>query len=227
MSERLRAVTARSLNERSQRYAALGDPTRLAIVDVLARSDRTSLELQHTTRLNSNLLAYHLDVLEHAGLITRCPSSGDRRRRYVRLHRDALDELTPPAPISAQPALFICTQNSARSQLAAALWRQMTAEPAASAGTFPAARVHPGALAAGRRAGLDLSGAHPQRLSQVAVLPDLVVTVCDRAHEELQPATTWLHWSVPDPVIRASRAAFDGTVAQLRDRISALVGIPR
>jgi protein-tyrosine-phosphatase len=63
-----------------------------------------------------------------------------------------------------QPALFIGTANSARSQLAAALWRALTDAPATSAGIHPAGRVHPGAVAAARRAGVDLADAAPQSL---------------------------------------------------------------
>ena len=51
------------------------------------------------------------------------------------------------------------------------------------------------------------------------------VTVCDRAHEELQPGASWLHWSIDDPVARPSNTAFDTTVAALRDRITALVDV--
>ena len=208
---------------RAQRHAALGDPTRLAIVDELASSDRAPLELQRLTSVPSNLLAHHLDVLEQVGLITRSRSSGDGRRRYVHLHRDALDGLLPGRRRSAERALFVCTHNSARSQLAAALWTQLTDQPAESAGTHPAERVHRGAVAAARRAGLDLSDARPKLLDDVDDRPALVVTVCDRAHEELDPDPTWLHWSVPDPVAAPSRAAFDATVAELRDRITHLV----
>ena len=178
---------------RAQRHAALGDPTRLAIVDELASSDRAPLELQRLTQVPSNLLAHHLDVLEQVGLITRSRSSGDGRRRYAHLHRDALDGLLPGRRRSPQRALFVCSHNSARSQLAAALWTQLTDQSAESAGTHPAQRVHRGAVAAARRAGLDLSEARPKLLEDVADRPALVVTVCDRAHEELDPDPTWLH----------------------------------
>jgi len=217
-------VEAASREERAQRYAALGDATRVAIVDELTASDRTSLELQLALDLPSNLLAYHLDVLEHAALISRCQSSGDRRRRYVCLRRDALAGLLPQPSVTAQPALFVCTHNSARSQLAAALWRQVTSAEASSAGTHPAPRVHAGAVAAGRRAGLDIGDALPRQLNDGGPLPDLVVTVCDRAHEELHADPAWLHWSVPDPVPIGTSAAFDATVGDLRERIAALVG---
>jgi protein-tyrosine-phosphatase len=195
----------------------------MAIVDELSTSDRASIELQRLVDVPSNLLAHHLDVLEGVGLISRSRSSGDGRRRYVHLHPDALGALTPRLRRAAQRALFVCTHNSARSQLASALWTQLTKRHADSAGTHPADRVHPGAVAAGRRAGLDLTRAHPRRLDEIRRQPALVVTVCDRAHEELDSEPTWLHWSIPDPVSTPTRAAFDATVAELRGRISALV----
>ena len=122
---------------------------RLAIVDELTTSDRAPTELQRLVAVPSNLLAHHLEVLEDVGLISRSRSSGDGRRRYVHLHRDALGGLVPGVRQRARRALFVCTHNSARSQLAAALWIQLTNEAAESAGTHPAERVHPGAIAAG------------------------------------------------------------------------------
>ena len=108
--------------------------------------------------------------------------------------------------LARQPALFVCTHNSARSQLAAALWKVLAHAPAESAGTHPSARVHPGAVLAGRRAGLDLADAAPRPLADVTIGDQLVVTVCDRAHEELDPAPTWLHWSIDDPVATNSKS---------------------
>ncbi|MDZ7732130.1 MAG: hypothetical protein U5R31_02625 [Acidimicrobiia bacterium] len=71
----------------------------------------------------TNLLAHHLAVLERAGLVRRDTSSGDRRRRYVRLDDRALDGLAPrPSQPPPTRVVFVCTHNSARSQLAAALW---------------------------------------------------------------------------------------------------------
>ena len=219
-------MTVRSLGERARHHAALGDPVRLAIVEDLVSSDRTSLELQERSGLASNSLAYHLEVLDSAGLITRCQSSGDGRRWYVCLVPSALPEPPAPAAVGSQPALFVCTQNSARSPLAAALWRQITAKPATSAGTHPADRIHRGAVAAGRRAAVDLGKARPRHLEDIDALPELVVTVCDRAHEELDPPPDWLHWSLSDPVETGTRAAFDATVEELRDRITNLADAP-
>src|SRR5918994_1372405 len=79
-----------------------------------------------------------------------------------------------------------------------------------------------GAFAAGRRAGVDLGAARPQCLDDIGEPPELVVTVCDRAHEELAPGTAWLHWSLPDPVEVGTDSAFDATVRALRERIARL-----
>ena len=193
------------------------------MVDELMLSDRAPVELRRLVGIESNLLAHHLDVLESVGLISRSQSSGDGRRRYVRMQRVALAGLRPGRRLKPARALFVCTRNSARSQLAAALWRSMVGVPAESAGTHPADRVHPGAVAAAKRAGLDLVGAPPRSLDQVGGRPRLIVTVCDQAHEELAPDDGWLHWSVVDPLAIGTAAAFDATLGELRERIAALI----
>jgi ArsR family transcriptional regulator, arsenate/arsenite/antimonite-responsive transcriptional repressor / arsenate reductase (thioredoxin) len=215
---------ATTVSARAKRHAALGDPVRLAIVDELMASDRSPLELRRMIGIESNLLAHHLDVLEAVKLITRSRSSGDRRRRYVHLVHASLAGLVPSRHTAPGRALFVCTRNSARSQLAAALWQSMTGAPAESAGTHPADRVHPSAIAAAGRAGLDLSHAAPRALDRVGRVPRIVVTVCDEAHEEIGPGDSWMHWSIPDPVASRRRAAFDATVSELRNRIRLVVG---
>lgn len=213
-----------SVESRAARHAALGDPVRLRIVDHLATSDLAPVEIRERVGIESNLLAHHLDILESVGLIQRSRSSGDGRRRYVHLIGGALGGLTRPPAVEAGPALFVCTHNSARSQLAAALWRHLTKQPAESAGTHPANAVHRGAIAAARRASIDLDGATPRHLDDLSALPRLVVTVCDRAHEELTPDESWLHWSIPDPIAAATPAAFDAVVTELRARIAHFTG---
>ena len=212
------------LSSRAERHAALGDPARLALVDELFCSDRTPSELQALVELPSNLLAHHLQVLERAGIVTRSRSSGDRRRRYVHLVPGALADLVPGPRLRPEPALFVCTGSSARSQLAAALWRRLAGAPADAAGTHPDAAVHPLAVEAADRAGLDLSGARPRHLAEVGEAFGLVVTVCDRAHEERSDRPGWLHWSVPDPVPTGTPAAFDAALDELSRRITTLLG---
>ena len=210
------------LDLRARLHAALGDPTRLALVDDLAGSDRSPVELTDRHGLPSNLLAHHLDVLEQAGLIERTRSAGDGRRRYVRLRHEILSELGLSKRLPDAPVLFVCTHNSARSQMAAAVWSTMSPTPAVSAGTHPAAQVQPGAVAAASRAGYDLSEATPRSVNEVAIEGHLVVTVCDRAHEEMVPGSDWLHWSIADPVERASPEAYDEALSELETRIRAL-----
>ncbi len=207
--------------QRARRHAALGEEHRLGIVEELAGSDRSPTELGRRLGIAANLLSHHLDVLEDAGIVERFSSAGDRRRRYVRLRREPLAELGVALARPLGPVVFVCSHNSARSQLAAALWRDRTGGPASSAGTEPADRVHPGAVAAAIRAGVDLGDARPTHFAGHRA-DELVVTVCDRAHEELEPGPDWWHWSLPDPVPSGSDAAFDAVVDDLDARIASL-----
>lgn len=217
-----------ALRQRAAVHAALGDASRLAIVDALGWGEVSPGELGQRLGMGTNLLAHHLRVLEDVGLVRRHRSEGDRRRSYVALVRDRSDELHPvAASLSAWRVVFVCTQNSARSQLAASLWNDASAVPATSAGTHPALEVHPGAVAVARRRHLSLVAAPPRHVDDVLAAQDLVVTVCDNAHEELAaspapPGPPGLHWSIPDPVRAGEPAAFDRVVDELADRIARL-----
>jgi protein-tyrosine-phosphatase len=195
----------------------------LAIVEELVTSDRSPKELGRKLGIASNLLAHHLEVLEQTRLIARSPSAGDGRRRYVRLVRSTAAAFGVTGHAAAGEMLFVCTHNSARSQLAAAMWTARTGFRAGSAGTRPAARVHRGAVAAAKRAGLSLAGAEPTTFGD-APAGVQVVTVCDLVHEELDVAAEWWHWSIPDPVEAGGAAAFDAVVAEIDERITSVVG---
>ncbi len=134
------------LYRRAQVHAALGDAQRLAIVELLTLSDAAPSELGRRLGLAGNLLAHHLDVLEEAGLLVRTPSHGDGRRKYLRLDRRPLGGLLTPPTLWASSVLFVCSHNSARSQLAAAYWNHHSPVPATSAGSEPAEVVHPQAV---------------------------------------------------------------------------------
>jgi len=220
-----------SLERRARMHAALGEPVRLAIMDQLTLADAAPGDLSAAFGLPTNLLAHHLRVLEEAGLIRRVRSEGDRRRSYVQLVLDdpAVTALLHPGPAqeSAPRVVFVCTHNSARSQLAAALWTQVSAVPATSAGTHPAARVHPRAVRTGRRHGLRLEHARTAHLADVVQPEDLLVTVCDRAHEELPallpgPRPERLHWAVPDPAPADTDEAFEAAYLQISNRVDRL-----
>ncbi len=120
----------------------------------------------------------------------------------------------------------MCTHNSARSQLAAAQWARTSRLPVACAGTHPAARVHPRAVAVGRRHGLRLGRARTSHLEEVLGPGDLLVAVCDNAHEELPDpaagAVPRLHWAVPDPVRVDTDAAFEAAYDLIAERVGRL-----
>lgn len=207
-------------------HAALGDPARLAVVDALVLGDRSPSELGESLGLPSNLLAHHLRLLEQVGVIARARSEGDRRRSYVRLVPAALPT-APAASLAAPRVVFVCTHNSARSQLASALWARSSPVPVASAGTHPARRVHRGAVAVGRRHGLTLRDARTAGVDEVVRADDLVVAVCDSAYEELGATPGRLHWSVPDPVRMATKAAFEQAYDEIERRVDRLAGAVR
>ena len=211
---------------RARIHAALGDPARLAIVDALTLGDASPSEIGHELGMPTNLVAHHVKVLQDAGLIVRTRSEGDRRRTYLRLQPDVLASLTPPPLESAERVVFVCTHNSARSQLAAALWRDRIGGPVASAGTQPAARVHPRAVKVARRHGLALDAAGTANVSDVVHDGDLVIAVCDNAHEDLStPVRPRLHWSVPDPVRVDTDDAFEAAYTDLAGRIDRLAPV--
>jgi protein-tyrosine-phosphatase len=93
--------------------------------------------------------------------------------------------------------------------------------PTASAGTHPAGRIDPGALAAAERHRLPLRRLRPRLIEDIAATGDLVVTVCDLAHEELGRRAD-LHWSVPDPARTGTPAAFDRAYEELTRRVGDL-----
>ena len=124
--------------------------------------------------------------------------------------------------------LFLCTHNSARSQMAEGFLGNLAGdrfEPF-SAGT-EATRVRPEAVGAMREVGVDISGQESETLDRYVNEPfDYVVTVCDDANEScpvFPNARERLHWSLPDP----SAVTGDGRMAEcrsVRDRIRALIG---
>lgn len=211
---------------RARVHAALGDPARLAIVDALTLGDASPGEIADDLGLSTNLVAHHVKVLQDAGLIVRTRSEGDRRRTYLRLVPDVLAFLTPPPLRDAGRVVFVCTHNSARSQLAAALWRDRVGGAVASAGTRPAARVHPRAVKIAHRHGLTLDPARTSHIADTVGDGDLVIAVCDNAHEDLTgPVRPRLHWSVPDPVRVDTDEAFEAAYTDLAGRIDRIAPV--
>lgn len=206
---------------RSRIHAALAVPARLSIMDAVAIGDRTVGELGALTGLPSNLLAHHLDVLDDAGLIVRRRSEGDRRRRYVAMRPPGAAHADPGRRVAGMP-LFVCTHNSARSQFASAVWSARTGRSSLSAGTHPAPRVHPMAVAVAAEMGVDLTAAVPAGYGDVGSAPDVVISVCDRAGEAPPPPfdVERIHWSVRDPVPVGTAEAFRAAFEEIAERVA-------
>jgi protein-tyrosine-phosphatase/DNA-binding transcriptional ArsR family regulator len=207
----------RSQTDRAQVFAALGVPLRLDIVDELVLSDRTPGELIQKFEIPSALLAHHLDVLEKAQIIERIESSADRRKRFVRLSERNLPLLvTSKYPENVQ---FICRHNSARSQLAAAIWKKLIGTAANSAGTEPAKTIHPLTIQIAKRHNLELGLAIPRKYRPTSTQSRFEITVCDQSHDDLSMPLSRSHWSLPDPTKVGTIAAFERTYQELIKRI--------
>ena len=127
--------------------------------------------------------------------------------------------------------LFLCTHNSARSQMAEGLLRHLAGDrfEAHSAGT-EASHVRPLAIRAMEEIGVDISGQESKTLERYLGVPfDYVITVCDDANEAcpfFPGATNRLHWSLPDPSAAKGTeeerlAVFRSVRDALRDRVQA------
>jgi len=210
--------------QRATVHRALGEEARLQIVDELALSDRTPQELARLTDSETNLLAHHLGVLEEAGLIRRRVSSGDRRRRYISLETELARGFLPEHRLTTSSVVFLCTHNSARSQIAEALFRSRSSIRVQSAGPNPRDSVHPKAIQIGAEMGVDLSAHRPKGYPEVAGSPDLVVSVCDLAVEgEVPFEARRMHWSIPDPVETGLIADFRSSFSEIDRRVDLLV----
>ncbi len=214
-----------NLRHRAAVHHALSDPIRLGIVDLLVVGDRSPGELARAFHLTSNLLAHHLKVLREVGLVARNRSHADARRAYVRLLPGALDGLRPVPSLTAPRVVFVCTRNAARSPLAAAVWSRRSSIPVTSAGIDPGPRMNPRAVATARRHGLRLEREGTAHVRDVITPDDLVVAVCDNAHEVLGPDERRVHWSVPDPGEADTDEAFEDVLAQLTERVERFAAI--
>jgi protein-tyrosine-phosphatase/DNA-binding transcriptional ArsR family regulator len=230
-----------------------GDPLRWRLLSELARSDRRVGELCALAGRRQSLVSYHLRQLRDAGLVSMRRSAADGRDSYYLLDLARCGELLTIAGASLHPGLapmpptragrgrssahvrllFLCTGNSARSQIAEALAEQISngALSAASAGSHPKP-LHPNAVRIMRARGIDLSGRRPKHLSEFATERfDYVISLCDRVREvcpEFPGAPELIHWSIADPAREPgdeeqTLPAFERTATELCTRIGFLI----
>jgi protein-tyrosine-phosphatase len=127
--------------------------------------------------------------------------------------------------------LFVCLHNAGRSQMSQALLERAAGgrHTAASAGTAPAERVHPGVMEAMREVGIDLADRRPRMLTrELAEQADVVVTMGCGDECPYIPGKRYIDWDLPDPAgrpveeVRAVRddiaGRIDGLIAELDGR---------
>lgn len=228
---------------------------RWKLVTALARSDLRGQELIVLVDEPANLVSYHLKQLRDHRLVTAHRSAADSRDLYYSLdlpllraafrdsgraiHPALAEPMTDPEPAALSPAvhpkrvLFLCTHNSARSQMAEGILRYFGGDTVevASAGSDPQP-VHPLAVSAMAEMGIDIAGQRPKHLDEYAGQTfDTIITVCDRVRETcpvFPGDPERIHWSFPDPAeVRGTQEerhrAFKQTAVQLATRIHHLL----
>ena len=233
----------------------LAHDVRWNILSMLACSDYCVQELVRLLEQPQNLVSYHLRRLREQDIITERRSSADGRDIYYSLDLDLLHRLyvatgealhpalsnmeatlekkIPPSPRKPIRVLFLCTENSARSQMAEALVRHLSKGKveAFSAGSHPTS-LHPYAVQTLATMGIDISQQQSKHYNQyLGQSFDRIVTVCDRVREScpnFPGDPERIHWSFPDPAAQegseeAKYHAFEQTALQLTNRIRFLL----
>ncbi len=233
----------------------LAHDLRWQILTLLARSDYNGQEFMRLLGQPQNLVSYHLRKLHEQHLVTEHRSTADERSIYYSLDLDTVRSLyrragvalhpalgvseEPPSPTMGQPGqpslrvLFLCTENSVRSQMAEALLRHLSGGQIAafSAGSQPTA-VHPLARQILEARGIRTEDLRAKSFDEFAGQPfDVIVTVCDRVRESCptfpgDPES--IHWSLADPVkvqgsLEERLQSFEQTALQLTIRLRFLL----
>lgn len=224
----------------------LAHDLRWAMLTALATSDYQVNELVNLVGQPMNLVSYHLKQLREDGLVSTRRSESDGRDIYYSLDLEELRARFQTVGLALHPAvmttadfkfpdkfsvrrvLFVCTHNSARSQMAEGFMRHLSAGriEVFSAGSQPGT-VHPEAVRTMKRFGVDVAdqkSTHLETFDGQAF--DYVVTVCDLARE-ICPTFSgdgiYIHWGFPDPAViadsRERRDAFERTALRLQTRI--------
>ena len=230
-----------------------GHPLRWRLLSELARSDRRVGELCELAGRRQSLVSYHLRQLREGGLVSTRRSAADGRDSYYVLDLARCGELLAGAGVALHPALaptassqtrgnagstlarvlFLCTGNSARSQMAEAFCQRLSdgGVRAVSAGSHPKP-LHANAVRVMRDRGIDISGRRSKHLSEFAGRRfDHVISLCDRVREvcpEFPGPPELIHWSIPDPAREPGTdeqtlPAFERTAAELESRIGFLI----
>lgn len=235
----------------------VADPVRWRLLCELGRSDRQVRELVGLVDQPQSLVSYHLGRLRAAGLVSMRRSSADRRDAYYRVELTVCGERLREVGAALHPGLglvgagsahtgiagvmsrrrwrvlFLCTGNSARSQMAEAFIEHLASGgvEAHSAGSHPKA-LHPNAVRVMAERGIDISGRRAKHLGEFARRRfDHVVSLCDRVREvclEFPGDPETVHWSIADPSAAGatddeSYPAFERTATEIDWRVKFLL----
>ncbi len=228
----------------------LASEVRWTLVTSLAKGDLRVQELADLTHEPMNLVSYHLKQLRDHKIVRIRQSEADRRDAFYSVNLGELRSLYQNAGINLHPAigidylsvlrqtlrpariLFVCTHNSARSQMAEGLMRDMTGGQidVFSAGNEPTV-LHPDAIRTMEAQGVDIRGQQPKSLQEFEGQTfDYVITVCDIARETCPTflgAAVNIHWGFADPTtienIEDRRWAFEQIAEQLKLRIESFL----
>lgn len=236
-----------------QLFSLLSDGVRWRILASLSISDRRVQEIAEMVGKPMNQISYHLARLRKAKLVRERRSDADARDVYYSLDLDRLRQLYFAAGDALHPSLgsrdevmgdsltphplarvlFLCTENSARSQMAEGILRHFSRGQVevASAGSRPT-RVHPLAVRALADQGIDISSHSSKSMEEFqGERFDYVVTVCDRVREECPSFLgdpERIHWSFADPAMvegsdHRRLLAFQSTAQELMTMIRYLL----
>jgi len=233
----------------------LAHDIRWRILLTLAKSDYRVNELVKQIKQPPNLISYHLKRLRLKKLVTERRSSADSRDIYYSLNLDQFSQMYFETGQVLHPALgnpsnqpdpetkafvekpvrvlFLCTHNSARSQMAEGLLRELSRNQVEvfSAGSEPTP-IHPLAIKVMSSRGIDLRMHRAKHLEEFLGRDfDYVITVCDRVREvcPVFPGDPeQIHWSFPDPAAiegsqQTQEKGFEDTARELTNRIQYLL----
>jgi protein-tyrosine-phosphatase len=226
-----------------------GHDVRWRLIRSLASSDRRVNELVSAVDMPQNLVSYHLRLLRDARLVSERRSSADGRDVYYHLELDRFAQAMSDSALAVRPSLasasaapgarrrarvlFICTGNSARSQIAEAMLRAELGSrvDVRSAGPAPTT-VHPLTFGVLHKRGIPVADLRSKGLDEIGGTKfDLVITLCDKAREACVPeefGTRIVHWSLADPAevkgsVAMRRRAFAAAADEIAVRIRHLL----
>jgi len=224
----------------------LAEPVRWVVVRELLVSDRRVGELVELVGKPQSLVSYHLAELRRAHVVIARRSSADGRDVYYRADLRRCRSLLAEVGESLGPALlrspgrhrrqrasrvlFLCTGNSARSQIAAAIVAQRSGGEvvATSAGSHPKP-LHPNAVQVMAERGVDIAGNRSTPIAHVARRRfDRVITLCDKVREvcpEFPGSPALTHWSTPDPAASGDDAATYPAFVEVADDLDARIDL--